>query len=79
MVMRWDGKEVTGMINPGPNAIPLKVADFSGWQVHLEADAKDKAHIVADGKMDKVGSYHRTITGTWTQGSAKGNFTLTRD
>ena len=79
MVMKWDGKEVTGMINPGPNAMPLKGATFQGWQVHFEADAKDKSHIVADGKVDKVGSYHRTIAGTWTQGSSKGDFTLTRD
>ena len=77
--MRWDGKNVAGMINPGPNAAPLKTANFQGWNVHLEADTKDNAHVVADGKMDKVGSYHRTITGTWSQGSAKGDFTLTRD
>ena len=77
--MHWDGKSVVGMINPGPNAVALKTANFQGWQVHLEADTKDNAHISADGKMDKVGSYHRTITGTWMQGSAKGDFTLTRD
>jgi hypothetical protein len=22
--LHWDGKEVTGTINPGPNAVPLK-------------------------------------------------------
>ncbi len=78
MYMKWDGGKVGGMINPGPNAVALKVANFQGWNVHIEADAKD-GHIVADGKMDKVGSYRRTISGTWTEGSAKGDFTLTRD
>ena len=79
MYLKWDGKNVVGMINPGPNAIPLKVATFQGWNVHLEADAKNNVHIMADGKMDQVGAYHRTIAGTWTQGSATGDFKLTRD
>jgi hypothetical protein len=79
MFMKWDGKDITGIINPGPNAMPIKVATFQGWNVHLEADTKDKVHVTADGKMDQVGSYHRTIAGTWTQGPAKGDFKLTRD
>ena len=85
LYMKWDSKNVTGMINPGPRAIPLTVAmlDASKWTVHLEGEGKDQAgnpiKIVADGKMDNMGSYNRTITGTWTQGTAKGDFKLTRD
>ena len=85
LYMKWDSKNVTGMINPGPKAIPLIVAslDASKWTVHLEGEGKDQAgnavKIVADGKMDNIGSYNRTITGTWTQGTAKGDFKLTRD
>jgi hypothetical protein len=85
LYMKWDSKNVTGMINPGPRAIPLTTAtlDASKWAVHLEGDGKDQAgnpvHIVADGKMDNIGSYNRVITGTWTQGSAKGDFKVTRD
>ncbi len=79
MYLKWDGKNVVGMINPGPNAMPLKVGNFQGWQVHLEADTKDNVHVVADGKMDDVGKYHRSISGTWSQGSSKGDFKLTRD
>ena len=85
LYMKWDSKNVTGMINPGPRSIPLGVAtlDASKWTVHLEADGKDQAgnavHIMADGKLDNVGSYNRTITGSWTQGSVKGDFKLTRD
>ena len=26
VVMRWDGKEITGLVNPGPAAIPIKTA-----------------------------------------------------
>jgi hypothetical protein len=83
--MKQDVKTITGTINPGPKGFPLAVAnlDASKWMVHFEADGKDAAgnpvHIVADGKMDNIGSYNRTIAGTWTQGSVKGDFKLTRD
>lgn len=26
VIMKWDGANTTGMVNPGPNAVPLKVA-----------------------------------------------------
>ena len=83
--MKWNSKYVEGTINPGPHAIPLKVAtlDATHWTVHFEADGKDASgnpvHIVIDGKLDDIGSYHRTITGTWLQGSTKADFKITRD
>ncbi|HTC86998.1 MAG TPA: hypothetical protein VK686_01800 [Bryobacteraceae bacterium] len=79
--MKWNSKTVEGTINPGRNAVPLKVADLnaSNWTVHFEADTKDQKHIVVDGKLDNIGSYNRTITGTWSEGPMKGDFKLTRD
>jgi hypothetical protein len=79
--MKWNSKTIEGAINPGPNAVPLKVAnlDASNWTVHLEADTKDQKHISIDGKLDNIGSYNRTITGTWTEGAMKGDFKITRD
>ncbi len=83
--MKWDSKNITGTINPGPKAAPFKVAtlDPGNWTVHFEADGKDPsgapAHIVIDGKLENIGSYHRTISGTWMQGSVKGDFKITRD
>jgi len=84
-LMHWDSKKVEGKINPGANSTPLKTAtlDASKWMVHFEADMKDAAGkpmpMVFDGKLDNVGSYNRTITGTWTSGAQKGDFKLTRD
>lgn len=84
-VLNWDGKSVTGIINPGPDSIPLAgvYLDVANWTVRFEADAKDAsgktAHIVAEGKLEDIASYHRTIKGSWQQGSAKGDFRLTRD
>jgi hypothetical protein len=79
--MKWNSKTIEGTINPGPKGVPLQVAtlDASNWMVHFEAETKDKKHIVIDGTLDKIGSYNRTITGTWTEGDLKGDFKLTRD
>lgn len=85
MFMKWDAKNVTGMINPGRNAIQLKsvTLDPTQWTVRMEADGKDASggvsRIVIEGKLENIGSYNRTITGTWTQGSAKGELKITRD
>lgn len=84
-VLNWDGKNVTGIINPGPDSIPIASVylDLTNWTVRIEADAKDKSgkpvHISAEGRIDDLGSYHRTIRGTWRQGSVNGDFRLTRD
>jgi len=85
LVMKWDAKNVTGTINPGRRAVPMGLVtlDPSNWSVHIEGDGKDAAgmpvHVVVDGKLDNIGSYNRTLTGTWMQGSVKGDFKVTRD
>ena len=81
LFMHWNSKSVDGTLNPGPNSVPLKVVtlDPVKWMVHIEAQLKDGSKVVADGKLDNIGSYNRTITGTWNQGSAKGDFKVTRD
>jgi hypothetical protein len=84
-VMNWDGKNVTGTINPGPDSIPVGsvLLDVTNWSVRIEADAKDQSgravHIAAEGKLEDIASWHRKITGTWVQGTTKGDFRLTRD
>jgi len=80
-VMNWDGKNVTGLINPGPDSIPITsvFVDPTNWTIRIEADTKDKVHIAAEGRLADLGSYHRTISGAWTQGSAKGDFKIARD
>ena len=85
VVMSWDGKNVTGIINPGPDAIPLTgvSVDWPTWTVRLEASAKDTSGkpvtITAAGRLEDIGSYHRRIVGTWTQNGATGDLRLTRD
>ena len=81
----WDGKVVTGTINPGPNAVPIAAAslDPSTWSVHLEATGQDgsgnRVQYVIDGVLQNLGSNHRVITGSWMQGAAEGDFTIIRN
>ena len=85
VILNWDGKAASGIINPGPDTVKIKVAtlDSTKWTVHFEADAKNKAgamdHFVFDGTMKNVVAGNRTITGTWTCGTTKGDFKIQRD
>ncbi len=85
LFMRWEQQQINGTINPGPRAIKMTTTtlDADKWMVHIEGDGKDASgkpvHVVADGKLENIGSYNRTITGTWTQGDQKGEFKVTRD
>jgi len=86
IVMTWDGKTIGGTIDPGPDAVAFKTAslDSSNWTVHIEAERSAKGaapavRYVIDGKLANLGSYNRTLSGTWTSGAVKGDFKLTRD
>ena len=83
--LNWDGKTITGIINPGPNAVALQKAtlDPDTWRVHFEAEGRNPSGItvryIIDGRLENVGAYQRFMTGTWTQNSTKGDFKLTRN
>lgn len=83
LVMDYDGTQITGVVNPGFEGMVLQNARLTkGWAVHFEIDAKEAGRMVrcsVDGKIDKLGSDRRTLTGTWVCGSVKQDFTLTRD
>ena len=83
--LHWDGKAITGTINPGPNAVPLRAASLepSTWAVRFEAEGRGPSgatvRYLVEGKLENLGSYHRLLTGTWTQGGERGEFRLTRN
>jgi hypothetical protein len=86
--IHWDGKELTGRINPGtPGEATLKkiTIDYSAvtsWKVQIEAEGKDGGKVVpirVDGTLENLGAYYRVLHGTWTQGGRTGEFTVTRN
>jgi len=81
IVMKWDGQNVNGMINPGPNVVRFSgpVLDPSDWSVRIEAQSRDGQPIIIDAKLDDIGSYNRTLTGTWTLAGVEHPFTMARE
>jgi len=83
--LNWDGKALSGTINPGPNAVKMQKVELdpSSWMVHFEAEGKDPSgkplRYVVDGKLENIGAYQRFITGTWTEGGVKGDFKVVRN
>src|SRR5438552_3985455 len=75
IVLEFDGKAITGMLNPGPDSIRFdKVTLEPGnWSVHFEATPKGAraAPIVIDATIQDVTNRHRSLAGTLTQGSTK--------
>jgi len=84
VVLDWMGTALSGTINPGPNAIAIKTAtvDPTDWSLHLEADARNSqgqpVSYVIDGKLDDLGTYNRSLAGSWNAGDEKGTFSITR-
>ena len=84
LVINWDGKAISGTINPGTDNMEIKSATLNpdGWQVHLETDGKDKAgkavHYTFDGKIENLAFRNRTVTGTWKAGTESGPFKIQR-
>jgi hypothetical protein len=87
--LHWDGKEITGRINPGePTEAAVKKVTFDyskvdSWKVQLEAEGKDATGkpvaVRVDGILENLGAYAKVFHGTWMQGTQKGDFTVTRN
>lgn len=85
LVMRWDGENITGLIDPGPRSLTLGEVrlDVTEWRVRLEASGEDASgqpvEVSAEGQLENLESWHRTLRGTWRQGGREGDFLLTRN
>src|SRR5215472_2526677 len=69
--LKWDGKTLTGTVNPGPDAVMLQKTSFDPktGSVHLEADSVGngpKVHFIIDGKLE-----NGTIVGSWNHDTRK--------
>ena len=76
------GGAAQGGTGRGGNGAGTSAPATVEWIVHFEGDGKDSkgaaVHYVADGKIENIGLYNRSIVGTWVSGTTKGTFKLTR-
>lgn len=77
--LSWDGSVLTGTVNPGPNAVPLKETSYDPptGAVRMEADAESfrgVVHYVIEGTVEG-----NRMTGTWGHDNRTGDFTITRE
>ena len=86
--IEWDGKDLSGKINPGTDSegtvkkVTIDYSPVTSWKVQMEGDAKEGGKVVpvrVDGTLENLGAYYKVFHGTWTQGSRKGEFTVTRN
>lgn len=86
LLLDWADNEISGTINPGPNAVAIDRAelDVSDWRLTIEADmplerGSDRtADFVATGRLENLGSWtNRRYSGTYRFGDETGTFLLT--
>jgi len=76
---KWDGKALSGAVNPGPNAIEFQKTSYNPQTgaLHLEADATTesgrKIHYIIDGKLADG-----KMTGSWNHDRVKGDFKIAK-
>ena len=75
MVLNWDGQNITGIINPGTDNIQISAATLNpaDWSLRLEGGG-----YVLEGTFERLEQANRSISGTWQNGGATGNFEIVR-
>jgi hypothetical protein len=75
LVLDWDGKNVTGVINPGTDNMNIEKVDLdpSDWSVTIEAGG-----YVLEGTIEQLEIPSRSISGTWKNGDRSGNLAISR-
>jgi hypothetical protein len=75
VVMNWDGKDITGIINPGTDNLQISKAELnpSDWSIKIEA-----GDYVIEGTFARLELPNRSIIGTWRNGNARGDFEIVR-
>jgi hypothetical protein len=81
MVMEWDGKQIKGVVNPGPKSLTIKEGslDPEGWKVRLVAESATGQKATFEGTLNDIGAYHRYVEGTWTEGGRNSSVRMVRE
>jgi hypothetical protein len=79
VALKWNGKSLTGTVNPDSDPVPLQKATFDPktGAVHMEAMTPGRGgstyHYIIDGKLDKG-----AMVGSWNHETFKGDFKITK-
>ena len=79
VVLKYNGKALTGTINPDLDPVQIQKATFDPktGAVHMEAMTPGRGggtyHYIIDGKLDKG-----TMAGSWNHDTFKGDFKITK-
>lgn len=75
LVLDWDGKNVTGVINPGTDNMNIEKVELdpSDWSVTIEANG-----YVLQGTIEELELPSRSINGTWKNGNRSGALAISR-
>lgn len=75
LVMDWDGKNVTGVINPGTDDMVIEsfTLNPSDWTVTIRA-----AGYELQGRIQELELPSRSIVGTWKNGNRNGKLEISR-
>jgi hypothetical protein len=71
LVMQWDGKSVTGTVNPGRDGTDFTGGTLNpeGWKFTLDVGNAKNGPIRFEGVIQNLGSYDRLLVGKWTDGA----------
>ena len=78
--LMWDGANLSGTVNPGPDAVELSTASFSPdtGTIMMEADAEGRGggmiHYTIEGMVEG-----NTMTGSWSHDDVEGDFAITKN
>jgi hypothetical protein len=92
VIMKWDGKSVTGLINPGPSSKPLTsvVMDITPGKPPAQGQQGNEATppvfkvrfdvdgMTFEGTIKNPVAGNRELAGTWKRGTQTGTFHLRR-
>ena len=79
VAINWDGTNLSGTVNPGPEAVTITKGSFAPdtGMVTMEASANTSGgkmiHYTVEGKLAEG-----AITGTWMDDDKKGDFKITK-
>ena len=81
LVMQWDGKQISGTMNPGPDSSNFSGGKLNpeGWNFNVGFKDKQGASVRFEGAISNLGKYNRVLAGKWTEGASSFNIRFVRE